>query len=156
MLPYHVSTLPHVSSIAPPPLLWYPFPLRLVSSEHLLYINPLYLSIQINLIISYSYLRISFYILIRSSSSLRISSPTNSPSPDFRPTPVSDLLRNYRTYPLIIRVGTTHKLKPSPTRYPLPIIPLTQLRSDSEPVPVPPRNRSLTPTLFRHLSRIGS
>jgi len=29
------------------------------------------------------------------------------------------LPRNYRTYPLIVRVGTTHKLKPSPTCYPL-------------------------------------
>jgi len=79
------------------------------------------------------------FVSLRSSSfhcflsSFCIPPPTNSLTPDFCPTPVSDLLRNYRTYPLIVRVGATHKLKPSPTRYPLPRIPLTQLRPSSEP-----------------------
>ena len=39
---------------------------------------------------------------------------------------------NYRTYLLIIWVGVTPKLKPSPTHYPLPIICLTLLWSNSE------------------------
>ena len=52
-----------------------------------------------------------------------------SPSSDLYPTSVqlpsdSSLLwplQNYRTYLHIIQVGATHKLKPSPTYYPLPI-----------------------------------
>jgi len=51
MLPYHVLTQPHVRTIAPPPELQYLFLLRLIISEHLLYLNPLYPSIQNNLII---------------------------------------------------------------------------------------------------------
>jgi len=42
-------------------------------------------------------------------------------------------------------VGATHKLKPSPTRYLLPCIPLTQLRLSSEPLtPVSPPIRPVT------------
>jgi len=54
MLLYHVSIQPHVCTIAPPPELRYPFLLHLRISEHLLYLNPLYLSIQTNLIIVFT------------------------------------------------------------------------------------------------------
>jgi len=56
--------------------------------------------------------------------------PTNSLAPDFSlnssvwPLSNSGLWPsswNYRTYPPIVQVGATHKLKPSPTCYPLPI-----------------------------------
>ena len=72
-----------------------------LDSEPLLYLNPLYLSIQTNLIIAF-YLRsfafLSLHSLLRFIASTFVSLPTNSLSPDFCPTPVSDLLRNYRTY----------------------------------------------------------
>ena len=56
MLPYHVLTQPHFDSITPPPELRYPFPLHLLISKHLLYLNPVSSSIQTNLIIVFYFL----------------------------------------------------------------------------------------------------
>ena len=79
MLLYHVLTQPHVCTIAPPPELRPLFPLHLRISEHLLYLNPLYLSVQSNLIISF-----------HTPLSLFISLPVN-PSNPFPISPASDL-----------------------------------------------------------------
>jgi len=115
-----------------------------------LYLNPVSSSIQPNLIISYCISsHLSHFIFVSRSPLTYIHLI---PTPDFCPTSVRLLsdsgiqrpFRNYRTYPHIIRVGATHKLKPSPTCYPLSIIPLTQLQSNSNPVLVPSWNRPLT------------
>jgi len=86
MLPYHVLTQPHVLTIAPPPELRYLFPLRPLDSELLLYLNPLYLSIQTNLIIAFNFvhLRLLAFLPLKSP-------PTNSLLSDLWPTPASDL-----------------------------------------------------------------
>ena len=83
MLLYHVLAQPHVCAIAPPPELRYLSLLRLIISEHLLYLNPLYPSIQNNPII---------YIIPPSYSDLCL------PLSDFHPTPASDSAQNYMTY----------------------------------------------------------
>ena len=95
-------------------------------SPNLLYLNPVYPSIKGNLIIVLS----MFYCVYLSSLASNLSvlpdfSLTSSPPTSLWPPSnygLQQLFQNYRTYPHIIWVGTTHKLKPSPTCYPLPII----------------------------------
>jgi len=122
------------------PELRYWFPLCPLISEHLLYLNHVSSSIQGNLIICVTCISFSPCVLFVL---LHVSSPTTSdlcltsvrlPS-DSGLWPPS---QNYRTYLLIVRVGATHKLKPSPTSYP-PLITRwpspTQLRTSDSGLP---------------------
>jgi len=94
-------TLSYFYAIAPPPELCTrsssrtPIPVHAppLDSELLLYLNPLYLSIQPNLIIAL----LMLHYVSRSLLAFKFP-PTNSLSPDSCRTPVSGLLRNYGTY----------------------------------------------------------
>ena len=87
---------------------------------NLLHLNPEYPSIQINLIILFNSslcIYSSYCPYLQLLSNLCLTSVWHLSDSGLWP-----LIRNYRTYLHIIQVGTTHKLKPSPTCYPLPII----------------------------------
>jgi len=137
MLLYHVTIQPHVHTIAPPPRTPIPVPALPPYLRTPPVFKPI-VSVNTNQSDYFVILscHISLYILVSLlckpplTNSLSLWLPSDS---GLRPPP-----RNYRTYPLMVWVGATHKLKPSPTHYPPPIIcwpPPTQLRTSDSDLP---------------------
>jgi len=123
MLPYHVSTQPHVHDRSSP---WAPIS---VSAPPSYLRTPLVLKPCIFFDTRqsdyFTLLALSSLIAFPSFYFVFLTPTTSNPCPTIVQLPsdsgLQPLPQNYRTYLLIVQVGATHKLKPSPTCYPPPI-----------------------------------
>ena len=121
------SMLPCLLQTCAPPQTLNPFCPDLPLLSELLYLNPLNLLIQTNLIITYHCVTPISSAFTYTWLILCLQTSLQSPLSDLCLTSVwlpSDSglgqpFQNYRTYLHIVHMGTTHKLKPSPIGYPL-------------------------------------